>query len=89
MQYEEFVQEMHTRSQEALKKNYKVREEETLQCNDTRDRKLVFMGRGKHRIQTTSSISMKGFFEMYEFGIPLEKCEKAGISCSGVKRAKP
>lgn len=81
MQYEEFVQEMHTRLQEKLKKDYEISEKEVLQCNDTRDRKLIFVKKGKRRIQTTSSISMKGFFEMYELGIPLEKCEKALLSC--------
>lgn len=81
MQYEEFVQEMHARSQEALKKDYEVREKEVLQCNDTRDRKLDFIRKGERRNQVSLSVSMKGFFEMYELGIPLEKCEKALLRC--------
>ena len=81
MQYEEFVQEMHTRSQEALKKDYEVREKEVLQCNDTRDRKLDFIRKRERRSQAFLSVSMKGFFEMYELGIPLEKCEKALLRC--------
>ena len=81
MQYEEFVQEMHTRSQEALKKDYEVREKEALQCNDTRDRKLDFIRKRERRNQVALSVSMKVFFEMYELGIPLEKCEKALLRC--------
>lgn len=80
MQYEEFVQEMHTRLQETLKKGYEIREKEVLQCNDTKDRKLIFL-RKRQKIQTAPSISMKGFFEMYELGIPIEKCEKALLCC--------
>lgn len=81
MKYEEFVQEMHTRSQETLKKDYEVREKEILRCNDTRDRKLVFVRKGEHMVQAYPAVSMKGFFEMYEMGVPLEKCERALLDC--------
>ena len=81
MQYKEFVREMFTRSQETLKEDYEIREEEILQCNDIRDRKLTFVRKGKRGIQAAPSVSMKGFFEMYEMGVPIEKCERVLLCC--------
>lgn len=81
MQYEEFVREMHTRLQERLKEDYEIREEEVIKCNDTRDRKLIFARKEKGEVQAVPSVSIKGFFEMHESGIPAEECERVLLRC--------
>lgn len=80
MRYEKFVQEMYGRIQETVKDKYIVRLEEVMKCNDTKQKKLVFKSRTK-KIQADPAISLEGFFEMYQSGIPISGCERVILNC--------
>lgn len=80
MRYEGFVQEMYGRIQETVKDKYSVRLEEVMKCNDTKQKKLVFKSRTK-KIQAEPAISLEGFFEMYQSGIPISGCERVILNC--------